>query len=123
MSPSASQQFGKIASIVVILTLLPYIYSSISIKVLGYGKLSPKDYNKSCIIGLIAAVYSMAALVTSNGNQTRWSLIFVIATIVFFSGAVARNSWRILAEMGSLHFPGYYDPYFGRYVLVLCRYR
>ena len=111
MSPSASQQFGKIASIAVILTLLPYIYSSISIKVLGYGKLSPKDYNKSCIIGLIAAVYSMAALVTSNGNQTRWSLIFVIATIVFFSGAVTRKH-----ELEELHeTPGGFSPRWVRY--------
>ncbi|MCQ4908483.1 hypothetical protein NE479_13095, partial [Phascolarctobacterium faecium] len=70
--PSASQQYGKIASIAVKQTLQPYIYSSITIKVLGYGKISPKDYNKSCIIGLIAAVYSMYALVTTNGNQTRW---------------------------------------------------
>lgn len=111
MSPSASQQFGKIASIAVILTLLPYIYSSISIKVLGYGKLSPKDYNKSCIIGLIAAVYSMAALVTSNGNQTRWSLIFVIATIVFFSGAVTRKH-----ELEELHeTPSGFSPRWVRY--------
>lgn len=115
MSPSASQQFGKIASIAVILTLLPYIYSSISIKVLGYGKLSPKDYNKSCIIGLIAAVYSMAALVTSNGNQTRWSLIFVIATIVFFSGAVTRKH-----ELEELHeTPGGFSPRWVRYTSLV----
>ena len=30
MSPTAAQQFGKIASIAVIMTLLPYIYSSIT---------------------------------------------------------------------------------------------
>ncbi|MFX8809189.1 amino acid permease, partial [Acinetobacter baumannii] len=35
MSPTASEQFGKIASIAVIMTLLPYIYSAIAIKVLG----------------------------------------------------------------------------------------
>lgn len=85
MSPTASQQFGKVASIAVIMTLLPYIYSAISIKVLAYRQLPPNQYALYTIIGLCAAIYSMAALVGSDGEQTRWSLIFVIATIVFYS--------------------------------------
>ncbi|MCQ4437968.1 hypothetical protein NO135_23480, partial [Clostridioides difficile] len=44
MSPSASEQFGKIASIAVIMTLLPYIYSCIAIKVLGYGKMPSHQF-------------------------------------------------------------------------------
>ena len=40
MSPTASEQFGKIASIAVIMTLLPYIYSSVAIKILGRDKMS-----------------------------------------------------------------------------------
>jgi len=92
MSPTASEQFGKIASIAVILTLLPYIYSAIAVKVLGYQKMSPKDYSLYTIIALVAAVYSMWALVGSDGNQTRWALIFVIATILFY--ALALNHKR-----------------------------
>ncbi len=55
MSPTASQQFGKIASIAVIMTLLPYIYSAISIKVLGYRKMPTHQYNIYVLVGLGAA--------------------------------------------------------------------
>ncbi|WP_144113965.1 arginine/agmatine antiporter [Paraburkholderia sp. BCC1886] len=91
MSPTASQQFGKIVSIAVIMTLLPYIYSAISMKVLGYGKMSSKQYTFYVLVGLVAAVYSLWAMVGSDGNQTRWSLIFVISTIVFYSAAITRT--------------------------------
>jgi len=92
MSPTASEQFGKIASIAVIMTLLPYIYSAISLKVLGYKHMPAKEYSLYSMIALVAAVYSLWALVGSDGNQTRWSLIFVIATIVFY--ALALNHKR-----------------------------
>lgn len=49
MSPTASEQFGKIASIAVIMTLLPYIYSSVAIKILGREKMSDR---KDCFIPL-----------------------------------------------------------------------
>ncbi|OYZ99818.1 MAG: arginine:agmatine antiporter [Rhizobiales bacterium 17-65-6] len=103
MSPTAGEQFGKIASIAVIMTLLPYIYSAISLKVLGYKTLSPKDYSLYTIIALIAAVYSLWALVGSDGNQTRWSLIFVISTMVFY--ALALNHKRDV-EDGTVHTGG-----------------
>ncbi|MQT12642.1 arginine/agmatine antiporter [Segnochrobactrum spirostomi] len=85
MSPTASEQFGKIASIAVIMTLLPYIYSAISIKVLAYKKISHHEYTIYAAIALVAAIYSLWAMVGSDGEQTRWSLIFVITTIVFYS--------------------------------------
>jgi len=91
MSPTASQQFGKIASISVILTLLPYIYSCIAVKVLGYGKMPHGQYSFFVAAGLAGAVYCMVALVGSDGEQTRWSLIFVIATIVFYSVSITRK--------------------------------
>ncbi len=91
MSPTASEQFGKIASIAVIMTLLPYIYSAIAIKVLGYKKMPPGEYSLYVIIGLIAAIYSLWALVGSDGQQTRWSLIFVIATMVFYAVALTHK--------------------------------
>lgn len=91
ISPGASEQFGKLASIAVILTLLPYIYSCIAIKVLGYKTLAPNQYLLYIIIGFVGAVYCMTALVGSDGSQTRWSLIFVIATIVLYSAAITRK--------------------------------
>lgn len=83
MSPTASEQFGKIASIAVIMTLLPYIYSSVAIKILGREKMSDREGLFYTIVGLIAAVYSLAAMIGSNSEQTRWALIFVISTIIF----------------------------------------
>ncbi len=103
VSPAASQQFGKLASIAVILTLLPYIYSSISIKVLGHGTLSNNQLFLYIIIGFIGAVYCMTALVGSDGTQTRWSLIFVIATIVLYSAAITR---KFEIEEGRIHTGG-----------------
>lgn len=91
ISPEASTQFGKIASIAVILTLLPYIYSCISIKVLGYKVLQGHTYLLYIILGFIGAIYCMIALIGSNGSEVRWSLIFVIATIVLYSAAITRK--------------------------------
>ena len=114
MSPTASQQFGKIASIAVIMTLLPYIYSCIAVKVLGYGKMPHGQYTFFVAAGLAGAVYCMIALVGSDGEQTRWSLIFVIATIVFYSASITRK--RDLDEK-HIH-PGGKAPVWVRYLAL-----
>ncbi|HCU58351.1 MAG TPA: arginine:agmatine antiporter, partial [Alphaproteobacteria bacterium] len=84
MSPTASEQFGKIASIAVIMTLLPYIYSAVAIKIIGREKMSAKQGIFYTVIGLIAAFYSMAAMVGSDPAQTRWALMFVIFTVILY---------------------------------------
>lgn len=91
MSPTASEQFGKIASIAVIMTLLPYIYSSVAIKILGKEKMNEKQELFYTLVGLAGALYSMAAMIGSNSEQTRWALIFVISTIIFYELAVNRK--------------------------------
>ena len=90
-APTASEQFGKIASIAVIMTLLPYIYSSVAIKILGREKMSDREGLFYTIVGLIAAVYSLSAMIGSNSEQTRWALIFVISTIIFYELSVNRK--------------------------------
>lgn len=114
MSPTASEQFGKIASIAVIMTLLPYIYSTIAIKVLGYRKMPNSQYTFFVVAGLVGAVYCMIALVGSDGQQTRWSLIFVIATMVFYSTSITR---RRDIEEKHLH-PGGRAPVWARYLAL-----
>ena len=91
MSPTASEQFCKIASIAVIMTLLPYIFSSVAIKILGREKMSDREGLFYTIVGLIAAVYSLSAMIGSNSEQTRWALIFVISTIIFYELSVNRK--------------------------------
>ncbi|KAF0811484.1 Arginine/agmatine antiporter [Andreprevotia sp. IGB-42] len=111
MSPTASEQFGKIASIAVIMTLLPYIYSAIAIKVLGYKKMSDGQFTFYTFVGIIAAVYSLWAMVGSDGEQTRWSLIFVVSTIIFYELSINRT--REMEETG-MH-PGGAAPRWIRY--------
>ena len=84
MSPTASEQFGKIASIAVIMTLLPYIYSAVAIKIIGREKMSKNQGIFYTIVGLVAAFYSMAAMIGSDPAQTRWALMFVIFTVILY---------------------------------------
>lgn len=91
MSPTASEQFGKIASIAVIMTLLPYIYSSIAMKILGRGKMKKYQGVFYTFVGLTAAIYSMVAMIGSNGEQTRWALMFAVSTIIFYEMSVSRK--------------------------------
>ncbi len=114
MSPTASEQFGKIASVVVIMTLLPYIYSAIALKVLGYKKMPHRQYTVYTVIILFAAAYSLLALIGSDGEQTRWSLIFVIATIVFY--ALALNRQHDIEEARKT--PGGVSPHWVRYLTL-----
>ena len=91
MSPTASEQFGKIASIAVIMTLLPYLYSSVALKILGRNKMPSRQRIFYTFVGLTAAIYSMVAMIGSDGNQTRWALMFAVATIIFYEMAVNRK--------------------------------
>lgn len=91
MSPTASEQFGKIASIAVIMTLLPYIYSSVAIKIIGREKMTANQGIFYTFVGLVAAFYSMAAMIGSDPAQTRWALMFVISTVIFYELADNRQ--------------------------------
>ena len=73
------------------MTLLPYIYSSVAIKILGRAKMERKQLTFYTIVGLIAALYCMAAMIGSDSEQTRWALMFVISTIIFYEMAVNRK--------------------------------
>nr|WP_210405299.1 arginine/agmatine antiporter [Limnobaculum zhutongyuii] len=115
MSPTASEQFGKIASIAVIMTLLPYIYSSVALKVLSYKKISNGQYIFYTIVGLVAAIYSLCAMIGSDGSQTRWALMFVVATIIFYEMTISRKN-----EMEEHHTqPGGKVPGWVRYFTLL----
>ena len=42
-------------------------------------------------VGLIAAIYSLTAMIGSDPEQTRWALMFVISTIIFYELSVNRK--------------------------------
>jgi arginine:agmatine antiporter len=82
--------------------------------VLGYRKMSNGQYTFFVGAGLVGAIYCMIALIGSDGEQTRWSLVFVISTIVFFSASITRK--RDIEEK-HLH-PGGRAPYWVRYLAL-----
>ena len=49
------------------------------------------DTQFSKIVGLIAAFYSMAAMIGSDPSQTRWALMFVISTLIFYISVYTNN--------------------------------
>ena len=102
MSPTASEQFGKIASIAVIMTLLPYIYSSVAVKIIGREKMSANQGIFYTVVGLIGAFYSMAAMIGSDPEQTRWALMFVISTVIFYELAENRQ-WEMKGHDKRIH--------------------
>lgn len=102
MSPTASEQFGKIASIAVIMTLLPYIYSSVAIKILGRERMNANQGIFYMLVGLVAAFYSMAAMIGSDPEQTRWALMFVISTVIFYELADNRM-WEMKDHDKRIH--------------------
>ena len=74
-----------------IMTLLPYIYSSVAIKILGRDKMTRSQNVFYTFVGLIAAIYSLTAMIGSDPEQTRWALMFVISTIIFYELSVNRK--------------------------------
>lgn len=96
VSDEASQQFGKLSSTAVILTLMPYLYSCIAIKVLAYNELPGRQYIFYVLVGLVGAIFCLGTLASADVSQVRWSLIFIVATVVFYSAAISRK--REIAE-------------------------
>lgn len=90
ISPGASQQFAKLSSTAVILTLLPYLYSCIAIQIIGYGALDRNLYLFYVLAGFLGALFCIATLVSANPAQTRWSLIFVVTTMPLYTLAITR---------------------------------
>jgi arginine:agmatine antiporter len=103
ISPTAAKQFGMIASISVIMTLLPYIYTCAALRDLG----SPHFGNKVWLwrgIILVATVYAMWAVVGSDSTQVFWTFIFLLLTTLLY----ARSHDRIAA--GGINGPAVTSP-------------
>jgi arginine:agmatine antiporter len=91
ISPTAAKQFGLISSICVIMTLLPYIYTSAGLRSAGvpyFGKQAA--FYRGCI--LVAVVYSAWAIVGSAANQVLWSMIIAILTTLVYAISQTRQA-------------------------------
>jgi arginine:agmatine antiporter len=92
ISPTAAEQFGMIASISVIMTLLPYIYTCSALRELGPPHFGKQAWLWRSII-IVALVYSSWAVVGSDSTQVLWTFVAVLLTTLFF----ARSHTRMTA--------------------------
>ena len=86
ISPTAAKQFGMIASISVIMTLLPYIYTCAALRDLGTPHFGTKTWLWRGII-LVATVYAMWAVIGSDSTQVFWTFIFLLLTTLLYARA------------------------------------
>lgn len=84
ISPTAAEQFAVISSISVIMTLLPYIYTSASLKILGQKEFGSRTMMWNAII-IVAVVYSAWAILGSESGQVVWSFVFVTVVTLFYA--------------------------------------
>ena len=59
--------------------------------ILGRDKMTRSQNVFYTFVGLIAAIYSLTAMIGSDPEQTRWALMFVISTIIFYELSVNRK--------------------------------
>lgn len=82
ISPDISEQFDKITLIAVFLTLLPYLYSSVAMIIIGYrAKLPKKQFRHFMIIAIIATIYTLWAVAGENAEIALAGLIVVLLSI------------------------------------------
>jgi arginine:agmatine antiporter len=91
ISPSASQQFGVISSIAVIMTLLPYIYTVSALRELGEPHFGNAKTFWHAVI-LVAIVYSAWAIVGSDAKQVLWTMVVTLLTTLLYARTLARRS-------------------------------
>lgn len=85
ISPTAQEQFNKIITMSVILYLIPYIYSSFAVMVLGKGKVGNKSYWFYVVLGFTAAVFCMWSILGSDKPLTVWAFLVMISSTLFYA--------------------------------------
>jgi putrescine:ornithine antiporter len=105
ISPSLSEQFGKLVNLAVVTNVIPYIMAlSALIVMMKMAKVDEAIYRRNVIVALIAMLYSTYALYASGkdavmGGMLVTALAFIIWGFIaprFASGATA-NSKRARA--------------------------
>ncbi|TCV94543.1 arginine:agmatine antiporter (APA family) [Luteibacter rhizovicinus] len=83
-SPSASQQFELITQAAVVLTLLPYIYSSVACYFAVEESHSTTHTGFYWVLTSIAVVYCLWAIFGTDGNLVSYAFLFMLFITVFY---------------------------------------
>lgn len=83
--------FETLQASAVILTLVPYLYSCISVQILAHGKVEAWRYSVAVLTGLVGAVFCILSLANSEAGHVRWAFIFLLAAVIFYSLAILRK--------------------------------
>jgi len=82
ISPNLSTQFEKITEIAVFLTLLPYLYTSVAMLILGYRfGLSKQDYLLWAVVAIVAVIYNFWAIMGEGFDVVYFGFIATLLTI------------------------------------------
>lgn len=89
MSPTISKQFETITQVAVFLVLFPYLYSSVSMLILGrrYG-LDKKEYRRWAYIAFVAIIYIFGAILGEGFKIIYFGFTCIILTIPAYAWVV-----------------------------------
>lgn len=115
MSPTAAAQFGTITNLAVILTILPYIYSSVAVwKVCYVNQVSAKTLWTFVVLGIAASLYFLWAVAGSNADTVRDAMIFLLLSVPLYPffirsmrAAEQRKQLRLKEEQEVTTAPGW----------------
>ncbi len=79
---STQELFGEIASITVLLTVIPYFYSALQLLKLGY--LVPKKAILQIVASLLAIVFCFSALAGADHSTLVVAILVMLITLVFY---------------------------------------
>lgn len=86
ISPHISEQFQEITLTAVLLTLLPYLYSAVSMIIIGYrAHLPVKTYRRFIVIALIATIYSLWAFTGISSDILLSGFIIMLLSVPFYA--------------------------------------
>lgn len=86
ISPHLSEQFNIIISIAIFMTLLPYLYSSVAIGILGYRHhVKPKQFRYYVCLGLLSAIYTLWAIAGSGQKIISYGTLLILLSVPLYS--------------------------------------
>jgi arginine:agmatine antiporter len=84
MSPTAAKEFGIVADITVIFTVVPYLYVCAALLLLGHGHFAEKRTQYITII-TIAFAYCIWAVIGSGATQVMWTFVLLMVITAMYS--------------------------------------